>query len=75
MLKPLAKVGVAVGVINLSDGPKELTVTAADLKLASPPTRAHDLWTHKDVAFTNGAYSETVPSHGMLLLRVDPHAN
>jgi hypothetical protein len=27
------------------------------------------------VAFTHGAYSETVPSHGILLLRAGPHAD
>ena len=74
-LKPLAQGGVAVGVINLSDAPRELSVRAADLKLPALPARAHNLWTHKDVVFTNGVYSETVPSHGILLLRVNPHAN
>ena len=73
-LKPLAGGGVAVGVINLSDGPRNLTVEAADLKLPGPPSRARNLWTHTSVVFTHGAYSETVPSHGILLLRVGPHA-
>jgi alpha-galactosidase len=74
-LKPLAHGGVAVGVINLSDGPRTLTVQAADLQLPNAPTRARNLWTHRDVAFTHGAYSETVPSHGILLLRVGPHSS
>ena len=74
-LKPLAQGGVAVGVINLSDGPRTLTVDAADLKLPSPPSHARNLWTHQDVAFTHGTYSETVPSHGILLLRAGPQAD
>ncbi len=73
-LKPLADGGVAVGVINLGDAPKRLTVEAADLKLPGAPVRARNLWTHRGVHFTHGAYSETVPSHGILLLRVGSHA-
>ena len=32
--------------------------------------QARDLWAHKDVRFTDGAFSATVPSHGVLLLKV-----
>jgi len=32
--------------------------------------KACDLWAHRDVKFTGGAYAATVPSHGVLLLRV-----
>lgn len=69
-LKPLADGGVAVGVINLGSQPAQVTVKAADLKLAGPITKARDLWKHQDVHFQNGAYSEQVPTHGMLMLRV-----
>jgi alpha-galactosidase len=73
-LKPLADGGVAVGVINLGAGPTTVTVNGAKLGLPSAPARARNLWTHHEVTFAHGAYSETVPSHGTLLLRIGPHA-
>lgn len=69
-LKPLADGGAAVGVINLGQRATKVTVQAADLKLAGAPAKARNLWTHQDVAFTNGAYSAEVAPHGILLLRV-----
>lgn len=69
-LKPLSDRGVAVGVINLGDSQKTLTVNAADLKLLGRVSGARDLWTHKDVTFTNGSYSASVPAHGILMLRL-----
>jgi alpha-galactosidase len=32
--------------------------------------KARDLWAHEDVKFAGGVYTATVPSHGVLLLRV-----
>jgi alpha-galactosidase len=67
-MKPLADGGVAVGLVNL--GSAQATVKASDLQLGGKVKKARDLWTHSDVKFENGAYSVTVPSHGVLLLRV-----
>jgi alpha-galactosidase len=69
-LKPLADGGVAIGVINLSGQPGRLTIKAADLKLPHNVSKARDLWSHRDVSFSNGSYSAEVPSHGILMLRV-----
>jgi alpha-galactosidase len=69
-IKPLADGGVAVGVVNLGSAAAEATVKAGDLNLGGPVKKARDLWTHQDVQFKNGAYAATVPSHGVLLLRV-----
>jgi alpha-galactosidase len=68
-VKPLADGSVAVGVVNLGSAAAKATVNASDLKLAGVKS-ARDLWSHKDVQFTGGAYSAQVPSHGVLLLRV-----
>jgi len=68
-IKPLADGSVAVGVVNLSASPASATVSAKDLGL-SKVKKARDLWSHQDVQFKNGAYSGTVPSHGILMLRV-----
>jgi alpha-galactosidase len=69
-LKPLADGGVAVGVVNLGPAATKATVDSSDLQIAGPVKKARDLWAHKNVKFTNGAYSANVPSHGVLLLRV-----
>jgi alpha-galactosidase len=59
-----------VGVINLGSASARATVNASDLRLAGPVKKARDLWAHKDVNFKGGAYSDTIPSHGVLLLHV-----
>jgi alpha-galactosidase len=69
-VKPLADGSVAVGVVNLGSAVANATVNASDLQLAGPVKHARDLWAHKDVAFTGGVYAATVPSHGVLLLKV-----
>jgi alpha-galactosidase len=69
-VKPLAGGGVAVGVVNLSSTTAQATVNASDLKLGGGVRKARDLWAHADVQFKGGTYSATVPSHGVLLLKV-----
>jgi alpha-galactosidase len=69
-IKPLADGSVAVGVVNLGSAAAEATVKAADLGLGGSVKKARDLWAHKDVKFSGGAYAATVPSHGVLMLRV-----
>ena len=69
-IKPLADGGVAVGVVNFGTAEAKATIRAADLNLAGSIKSARDLWAHKDVQFANDAYSATVPSHGILMLRV-----
>jgi alpha-galactosidase len=69
-VKPLADGSVAVGVVNLGSAAASATLKSADLGLGGSVKRARDLWAHKDVKFVGGAYTATVPSHGVLLLRV-----
>jgi alpha-galactosidase len=69
-VKPLADGGVAVGVVNLGASTATATVKASDLLPGKKVKSARDLWTHADVKFTDGSYSASVPSHGVLLLRV-----
>jgi alpha-galactosidase len=68
-VKPLADGSVAVGVVNLGAAAAQATVKAGDLGL-NGVKKARDLWTHSEVNFANGAYAATVPSHGVLMLRV-----
>lgn len=69
-VKPLADGGVAVGVVNLGPAAATAVVNANDLHLDGAVKKGRDLWAHKEVKFTNGIYSATVPSHGVLLLRL-----
>ena len=69
-IKPLADGSVAVGVVNLGSAAAQATVKAGDLGLGGAVKKARDLWSHQDVKFTGGAYAATVPSHGVLLLKV-----
>ena len=69
-VKPLADGSVAVGVVNLGAAAAQATVQASDLQLTGSHYSARDLWMHSDVKFTGGAYSATVPTHGVLLLKV-----
>jgi alpha-galactosidase len=72
-IKPLADGGVAVAVVNLGSTATQAKVNARDLHLGGAANKARDLWTHQDVEFADGAYSATVPAHGVLLLRVWAH--
>jgi len=45
-----------------------MTVKWDDLKLK--PKHARDLWEHKDVTLYGAVYQATVPSRGVVLLRV-----
>ena len=68
-VKPLADGSVAVGVVNLGAAAAQATVKASDLGLKNVKT-SRDLWAHSDVKFADGAYAATVPSHGVVMLRV-----
>ncbi len=70
-IKPLADGSIAVGVVNLSSNDSMvMPKIECDLGLNAPVTSARDLWAHRDVAFHDGVYSASVPSHGVLMLRV-----
>jgi len=69
-VKPLADGGVAVGVVNFGSAAATATLKASDLGLGGPVRKARDLWAHQDVNFSGGVFPATVPSHGVLMLRV-----
>lgn len=53
-------------------GAVEMTAATktSDLGIGSMVKSARDLWRHSSVAFRDGVYTATVPSHGVLMLRV-----
>ncbi len=68
--KPLAGGAVAAGLFNRGPAPTTIALRLADLKL-SGKVRAKDLWAHQDVKFKKGVFETTIPSHGVVLLRIE----
>jgi alpha-galactosidase len=61
---------VAVGLFNRTDQPQAVSVKLEALGLPGKKLRARDLWKHADVPFPADGYQATVPSHGVVLLKV-----
>ena len=69
-VRPLADGGHAIGMFNRSAAPATVSRKWAELGLKAAPKKGRDLWTHRDVLFDGAEYSATVPSHGVVMLRV-----
>jgi alpha-galactosidase len=69
-VKPLAGGAHAVALFNRGTEATTIAVKWVDLDLASTPKSARDLWTHTDLKLNGPEYSATLPSHGVVLLRV-----
>jgi alpha-galactosidase len=61
----------AVGLFNRGDEPAQVTATLSTLGLTGEQT-IRDLWRQQDVAHASDEYKATVPSHGVLLLKLSP---
>jgi alpha-galactosidase len=68
--KPLAK-GVAVGLFNRSLDTARITVKWSDVGITGENPKVRDLWNHRDIANAATEYSVNVPSHGVVMLRVE----
>ena len=69
-IKPLADGSVAVGVVNMGMTETTARVTLSELGLGTEVKSARDLWKHTEVVFQDGAYTQKLPSHATLMLRV-----
>jgi alpha-galactosidase len=58
-----------VALFNRSEAAKPVTVDWSKVEI-SAPSKARNLWTHKDVSLSGGSYTATVPRHGVVLLRL-----
>ena len=67
--RPLSGGATAVAIFNRGKDQASVTVKWADLGLAKMKI-VRDLWLHQDVATAGPEYAVTVPSHGVVLLRV-----
>jgi alpha-galactosidase len=70
--KPLADGGTAIAMFNRGATPEKISVKWSELGLKTPPHKARDLWAHSDVKMEGAEYGGTVPSHGVVMLRVTP---
>ncbi|OOG42510.1 hypothetical protein B0E51_03275 [Rhodanobacter sp. C05] len=69
---PLKGGGCAVVLLNRSKASHPITVTWEDLHLPSSlGLKMRDLWTHQDLYGANGSFSVEVPSHGVVMVRLD----
>jgi alpha-galactosidase len=60
----------AVLMFNRGGAPADMTVTWAEVGLTSTSATVRDLWSHTDLGSTATQYKATVPSHGVVMLRV-----
>jgi alpha-galactosidase len=54
---------------KVKGGPTEITVDFADLKLSGKQA-VRDLWRQKDLGQADGKFTATVPSHGVVMLKI-----
>ncbi len=70
LMRPLADGSVAVGLYNRGPQAAQISVRWDALKLHGGARTARDLWKHTAVPATGESYTATVPSHGVVLLKV-----
>ncbi|HOD81083.1 MAG: Alpha-galactosidase A precursor [Planctomycetes bacterium ADurb.Bin126] len=63
----------AVGLFNVDEEPKQVTIQWADLKL-NAPQRVRDLWRQKDLGVHAKGFTATVQPHGVVMVRIVPAA-
>jgi alpha-galactosidase len=71
LAKPLEDGSLAVGLFNLDEVARPITVSWSQLELKGPQ-RARDLWRQKDLGVFDGQYTAPVARHGVMLLRLWP---
>ena len=74
-VKPLADGSRAVLLFNRASVASSITADWGRVGIRTNRARVRDLWARKDSAVVERRYSATVPSHGVVMLRVWPIAN
>jgi alpha-galactosidase len=71
--KQLADGGRAVALLNRTAAEANIAVSWTDLGYPEHvPAKVRDLWAKKDLGEKTGSFSASVPSHGVVMLRVEP---
>ena len=68
--KKLSDGSIAVGLINRGETPSPVSVNWKTLGLTGTKIQVRDLWAHKAVKTSGEGYTETVPRHGIVMLKV-----
>jgi alpha-galactosidase len=68
MAKPLEDGSLAVGLFNLAEFEREMTLRGSDLEISGPRT-VRDLWRQKDLGEFDAHFTATIPRHGVMLMR------
>ena len=71
VMKPLEDGSKAVGLFNFASDERSCIVKWSDLKITGKQN-VRDLWRQKDLGTFDDSYEATVPSHGVLLIRLTP---
>jgi alpha-galactosidase len=71
LARPLHDGSLAVGLFNLGEEDRDLSVSWAELKIEGPRA-IRDLWRQKDLPGARDAYSSRVARHGVSLVRLRP---
>jgi len=69
--RPLAGGAQAVTFFNRANEPAKISVKWADIGI-SGKWKLRDLWLHQDVEWPGAEYSQTIPGHGVVMLRLSP---
>jgi alpha-galactosidase len=71
--KQLADGGRAVALLNRTGAEAKITASWTDLGYPDHvPAKVRDLWAKKDLGETSGSFSASVPSHGVVMVRIEP---
>jgi alpha-galactosidase len=70
LARPLHDGSMAIGLFNRADQEQPISINWSSVELAGKKLRARDLWKHADVSVLGDRYSATVPSHGVVILKV-----
>jgi len=70
-VKPLRDGSRAVALFNRTEAPAEIAVEWSAIGLASGPASVRDLWAHRDLGSFAGRYAALVPSHGVVMVRIE----
>jgi len=69
LAKPMEDGSLAVGLFNLAEIERTMSVSWPELELAGAQ-RARDLWRQKDIRASAGSYQAPVSRHGVMLVRL-----
>jgi alpha-galactosidase len=71
--KQLADGGRAVALLNRTGAEANITVSWTDIGYpVHVPAKVRDLWAKKDLGENTGSFSASVPSHGVVMVRIEP---